>query len=233
MTAPLIGIVAHPGTVDVEDVGPVVHQVANPAYIRAVRKAGGLPLLLPLAGEEEAADFLSGVDGLILTGGVDVDPSRYGEEPDPRTGPVDPRRDEVELALARLAVERDMPTLAICRGCQVLNVALGGTLVQHIDGHFRLDRHSDTVHKVMVEPGSVLARWLGREDLEVNTLHHQAVASTGPNGRVSASADDGTIEAVESGRRVVGVQWHPELLRHRPEHLALFGSLVAEAVRTA
>lgn len=228
--APLIGITAHQKLVD-EEGYRVVHHVTGSSYVRAVRKAGGLPVLLPMVEPDDAPGLLDRVDGVVFTGGDDVDPSFYGAEPHPRLGPTDRLRDELELALCRLAVERDVPTLAVCRGCQVLTVALGGELVQHIDHHFEIDRYNQSIHKVSVEPDSVLARWLGRSEIEVNSLHHQAAASAGPEARITARADDGTVEAVEpsSTSHVVGVQWHPELLRHRQEHLALFQGLVAAA----
>jgi putative glutamine amidotransferase len=175
----------------------------------------------------------------VVTGGGDVDPASYGAAREPRTDRVDPVRDSHDIALCRTAVARDLPTLAICRGCQVLAVSLGGTLVQHVDDHFDVLRYNEVVHEVDVEPSSALARWMQRtesgERLEatrvgVNSLHHQAVATTGTDTKVVAYATDGTIEAVEvAGKPVVGVQWHPELIRHRPEHLALFSRLVVLA----
>ena len=231
MTAPLIGIVAHPHVV-LEEGFQAPHAVTNLAYVKAVRKAGGIPVLLPLVEPGDAAAAVARVDGVVLTGGVDVDPAGYGQEPHPETGPVDPVRDGLELASARAAVEQDKAVLAICRGIQVLNVALGGTLVQHIDKHFELDRYNEVVHPVSVEPGSVLSSWLAdATELDVNTLHHQAVDTVAPGCRPVAWADDGTVEGIEvqGARGAVGVQWHPELLRHLPQHLGLFQSLVAAA----
>jgi putative glutamine amidotransferase len=224
---PLIGISAHK-TLVAEGEIEAYHEVVNLAYVKAVRKAGGVPVLLPVVDPEDAAGLLDRVDALLMTGGGDIDPSNYGAEPEPLTSRVDASRDERDMALCRIAVERDLPTLAICRGSQVLNVALGGTLVQHIDKHFDMDRYNEPVHDVEVDGSSELAQWLGTSSLGVNTLHHQAVETTGPDVRVVARADDGTIEGVEAGS-AVGVQWHPELLRHRPEHLALFESLVRRA----
>ena len=229
--APLIGIVAHP--TPVEEAGfQAPHAVANLAYVKAVRKAGGIPVLLPLVEPDDAGASVTRVDGVILTGGFDVDPSSYGQPPHPETGPVDPVRDGLEMAVARATVEADLPMLAICRGIQVLNVALGGTLVQHIDKHSDLDRYNEVVHPVSIEPGSVLSSWLGEADrLDVNTLHHQAIDSVAPGCRAVAWADDGTVEGieVEGAHSAVGVQWHPELLRHLPHHLRLFQALVAAA----
>ncbi len=224
---PLIGISAH--QVLVGDGGiQTFHEVVSVAYVKAIRRAGGVPLLLPVVDPDDAAGLLERVDGLLMTGGGDVDPANYGaSEVDAHTSGVDPSRDARDMALCRIAVERDLPTLAICRGSQVLNVALGGTLVQHIDKHFDLERYNELVHDVEIDGSSALAAWLGMKSLGVNTLHHQATATVGPDVKVVANAADGTIEGVESERgRAVGVQWHPEMLRHRPEHLALFESLV-------
>lgn len=233
MSGPVIGIVAHQALVEEVDTR-VLHHVTNSAYVKAVRKAGGTPVLLPLIGAHDVEAFLDAVDGVLLTGGDDVDPASYGHERAPETVKTDPARDELELALARAVVVRDHPALAICRGCQVLNVALGGTLTQHVDGHFELDRYNQTVHVVKLVDGTSLERWLpGAQGdvLEVNSLHHQSVASLGDRARVAATGEDGMVEAieVEGAPNVVGVQWHPELLRHRPDHLGLFSELVRRA----
>ena len=221
---PLIGIVAHQSLVGEGEI-TTRHEVVSVPYVKAVRKAGGMPVLLPLIEPDDAPDVLDRVDGLLLTGGADVDPDSYGAERHEKTVDTDPSRDARDIAIARLAVERDVPVLAICRGCQVLNVALGGTLVQHVDNHFDVPRYNELVHEVSVDRGSLLGSWLERDSLGVNTLHHQAVATTGPDVKITARATDGTIEGIESGR-AVGVQWHPEMLRHLPEHLALFQALV-------
>ncbi len=224
--SPLIGIAAHKTMVKDGDVA-VVHHVVSQAYVKAVRKAGGVPVLLPVVEPDDVAALLDHVDALLLTGGGDVDPANYGEEADALTSRVDPERDAHDIALVCAAVERNIPTLAICRGSQVLNVALGGTLLQHIDSHFDLDHYNEPVHDVEIEPSSRLAGIVGATQLGVNTLHHQAIATAPPNARVVARATDGTIEALEvDGGNALGVQWHPELLRHRPEHLALFRALV-------
>jgi len=228
---PLIGISAHEVMVTDGDVS-TFHHVVSAAYIKAVRKAGGVPVLLPIVEPDDVTAALDGVDALLMTGGGDVDPSSYDAEADPMTSRVDPKRDLHDIALVRAAVERELPTLAICRGSQILNVALGGTLVQHIDGHFDLERYNESAHEVSVEPGTSLAKILGDEVAGVNTLHHQAVADPASAACIVARASDGTVEALEvNGGRALGVQWHPELLRHRPEHLALFRSLVEAAAR--
>ncbi len=229
---PIIGISAHQALVGDGEV-QTYHEVVSVAYVKAVRKAGGVPLLLPCVDPDDAAGLLERVDGLLMTGGGDVDPASYGcDDVDPHTSGVDPSRDARDIALCRVAVERDVPTLAICRGSQVLGVALGGTLVQHVDDHFEISRYNELVHDVSIDGDSTLARWLFATELPttslgVNTLHHQATATVGPDVRIVARADDGTIEGIEAvGARAVGVQWHPEMLRHHPEHLALFEALV-------
>ena len=232
---PVIGIAAHQALVEEAD-ARVLHNVANSAYVKAVRKAGAVPVLLPLIAAEDVDGLLDAVGGLVLTGGDDVDPASYGHERAAETVKTDAARDELEVALARAAVARNLPTLAICRGCQVLNVALGGTLVQHVDAHFDLSRYNETIHAVKLTAGSALSGWLPGASsgvVEVNSLHHQAVDEPGIGVRIAATAEDGTVEAVEvdGSPDVVGVQWHPELLRHLPEHLALFRELTTRAAR--
>jgi gamma-glutamyl-gamma-aminobutyrate hydrolase PuuD len=187
-----------------------------------------------------AADVLARLDGLVLSGGDDVDPAHYGE---PRTGPPvggepDPARDAWELALARHAVASGLPTLAICRGLQIVNVALGGSLVQHLDDHPDTAPASDGAvidrlsHPLQVDGSSRLAR--RHPGLhQANSFHHQAVATPGRGVRVVATADDGVAEAIEvdGAERLVAVQWHPELLIGHAEHRALFEALIADARR--
>ena len=206
-------------------------------YWDRVRAAGGE--VIDLA---DAAADLSQLDGLILTGGLDVDPARYGEERHPKVRHVDPRRDEFELTVLQRALDADIPVLAICRGHQLLNVAFGGTLLQHIegDGH-RAHKEGDMPsrwHVVHLEPEGRLAAIHGVGEMEVNSRHHQAVlpAMLAADLRPLAYSPDGIVEAFESTRHswVLGVQWHPERLE--PEHpgfaernRALFQALVAEA----
>jgi putative glutamine amidotransferase len=224
----VVGIVGHitPVTGD-EDVA-MDHYMAAVGYVKAVQKAGAVPVILPVVDPDDLDGLLDAVDGLVITGGRDVDPARYDEPVDPRCGPVDPRRDASDLAITRLAVERDLPTLAVCRGIQVLNVALGGTLVQHVDDHMQLDRYNEDAHTVTIEPGSRLAAVVGATTVGVNTLHHQVVDALGDGLRVVARNEEGHVEGLEVDHapNVLAVQWHPELLRHRPEHLALFASLI-------
>ena len=227
--APLVGITAHVSLVADGSGVEVLHQVAQVAYVRAVRKAGGVPVLLPVGAAGDAAAYLAGVDALLVTGGDDVNPDRYGAPAAPETKPVDPELDDFEIALIRAAVRDDRPMLCICRGIQVLNVAFGGTLLQHVEEHFDLPNYNQGVHDVHLEAGSMLAKVMGATDVSVNSLHHQALDVLAPELTPVGRNDDGLIEGVEVEGRVfaLGVQWHPELLRHRPEHLALFQALVA------
>jgi putative glutamine amidotransferase len=174
--------------------------------------AGGLPVHLPLDADPVA--LVGRLDGLLLTGGADVDPVHYGGERHEAFYQSEPERDTFELALTTAAFERGVPVLAICRGLQLLNVHGGGTLVPDIPIHSRLDVAVDTlVHDVVTEPGSRLAGWYG-DRCSVNSLHHQAVDVLADGYTVTARADDGTVEGIElRGADVVAVQWHPEMLR--------------------
>lgn len=202
-------------------------------YVDGVAAAGGLPLVLPALDPVHAAATVASVDALLLTGGGDIDPDRYGAVVDPESGEPDPARDAWELALVGAARDAGIAILGICRGAQVLNVAYGGTLVQHlpgraVEGHDDLARAGDEVHEVAVTPGSRLHQIVGSDAVRANTLHHQSVDVVGPGLVVSGVADDGVVEAVEAADGpVLGVQWHPELLLDRAPHQALFDWLVA------
>lgn len=203
------------------------------SYARAVSAAGGLPLLLPPAPEAEAATVLAGLHGLLLAGGADVEPSRYHAEPHPSTGPPRHDRDGWELALVRAALAADLPVLAICRGLQVLNVALGGSLRQHLPDEVGTDEHSPTPgchgrHEVRIAANTRLHEVIGASCV-VATYHHQAVGALGDGLTPIAWTADGVIEAVElaAGRWVVGVQWHPEVT----DSSELFASFI-EACRS-
>ena len=227
-----IGITAHLELVAPDDGDGSLHYVVSAPYVKAVRKAGALPVLLPVVDPDDAAAMLDMVDALIVTGGGDVDPINYGAAPDPMLGPTDLLRDAADLAITRAAVESNTPTLATCRGIQVLNVAMGGTLVQHIDEHMRVDMYNEDVHSVDIEPASRLATILGTKALGVNSMHHQVIDRLGPGVRSVAYNHDGHIEAIEidAAPAVLGVQWHPEMLRHRDDHLALFEDLVGQVI---
>jgi putative glutamine amidotransferase len=195
------------------------------------------------------ANALAGIDGLMLTGGGDVEPARYGEAPHQRLEEVDPARDEFEIALIAAARERDVPIFAICRGVQVLNVAAGGTLVQDIPSQVPgAVKHSlvvpphppyELAHEVWVEKDSLLAKMLGErlvgsDTCDVNSRHHQAVKAVAAGYRVSATAPDGVIEAIEDPRArfCLGVQWHPENFWRTGEFRSLYEGFLEEAGKT-
>jgi putative glutamine amidotransferase len=206
-------------------------------YLEAVRAGGGMPVILAPVAPESVDTLLSRLDAVVLSGGPDLHPSAYGVLPHPELGPTEPDLDVFELALARAAVARGLPVLGICRGMQVLNVALGGTLHQHLpdlDGGFNHRQEGtsgEPSHRVTLARDSRLTKVLGRRFLEVNSFHHQGVHALGRGLVMAASAPDGLVEAIEApGRRFTfGVQWHAECLAERPEQLALFRGLVRAA----
>jgi putative glutamine amidotransferase len=180
-------------------------------YARAVYAAGGLPVHLPLDAEPE--DWVHHLDGIVLTGGADVEPSRYGH--DNHASDTEPARDEVEFTLFETALGDGLPVLGICRGLQLINVHQGGTLQQHVPEHSRYDiaPHEES-HVLTITPGTTLHRLYG-DTARVNSLHHQTVDAVGRGLTVTAVAEDGTVEGVEmSGMPVVAVQWHPEMMNH-------------------
>lgn len=179
-------------------------------YSRGVLEAGGLPVNIPL--DADPADYLPHLNGVLLTGGADVDPSSYGQDADGNGG-YEQERDRLEFGLLEAALADDVPVLGICRGMQLLNIHVGGSLNQHVPPHSRYDVATDqTVHEVSFEPGSELHRLYG-DRAAVNSLHHQTIDTLGEGLAITATADDGTIEGVElTGRPVIAVQWHPEML---------------------
>jgi putative glutamine amidotransferase len=237
MVAPLIGITTSV-TVDKTPERAYV----NGAYVRAVQAAGGIPVLLtPHFTPEVQVAIWERLDGLLLTGGGDIEPSRFGELRHPTVDEVSPARDDLELGLTRRAVTEDVPLFAICRGIQVLNVALGGTLVQDIPSEWpnalahaqSAPRHEATHAVKIMGEGTHLGRVLGTLEIEVNSLHHQAIKQLGEGLREVAWAPDGIVEGVEipgDGRFVVGVQWHPEeLVTHDQAARNLFDALIDAA----
>ncbi|MFF3513812.1 gamma-glutamyl-gamma-aminobutyrate hydrolase family protein [Streptomyces sp. NPDC002573] len=181
-------------------------------YPLLVQRAGGLAAMLPPDDPAHAAATVARLDGVVIAGGPDVDPSRYGAERSPRTGRPAPERDAWELALIEAALSAGTPLLGICRGMQLLNVVLGGTLVQHIDGHDAAEVGVFGQHTVKPVPGTRYAE-VAPEPVSVPTYHHQAVDRLGAGLLASAHAEDGTVEAVErpGDGWVLGVQWHPEM----------------------
>ena len=211
----------------------------NWPYVEAVVRGGGLPVLLPpVAGDGLVAEALAGIDGLVLIGGRDYDPALYGQERHEATKLVAARRMAFELPLAATAAERGVATRVVCGGAQLINVALGGSLIQDIEtevpGARRHTRspEGETLHEVDVAAGTRLAAIVGAGRLETNSSHHQAVARPAEGlAIVARAAEDGIVEAVEREGRafLLGVQWHPERLLDRDVHVALFRALVAAA----
>ena len=194
------------------------HRIPN-SYIDAIERAGGTPVILPPTFTIDVKQLLEVVDGLVLTGGGDVDPQMYGEDPIPNMGSIDPKRDHFELEITRRALGIGKPVLAICRGHQVLNVAAGGTLYQDIPSQIKGSiKHRGKApvyypsHNVRVQEGSKLHGMFEKAELGVNSFHHQAVKDLGEGLVATAWAPDGVIEAMELSREtfVLGVQWHPE-----------------------
>ena len=218
----------------------------NAAYVRSVLLAGGVPLILsPLIGPDAVARAVDGLDGLLLSGGEDIDPALYGMERSPLCHPPSRERDLFELALLAAARQRELPVLGICRGIQVVNVGMGGTLFQDLPSersgpvdHYPATARDARGHRVSLAPGSRAAAALGVEEVRVNSFHHQAVRELAPGLVASGWTEDGLIEAVETpadGPWLLAVQWHPEEMhadRAAPER-GLFRALVEEAGRKA
>lgn len=209
-------------------------------YLKAIEAAGGLPVVVPPLQLDAVEPLLSSVAGVCLSGGPDLDPVAYGEQRHARSGPIWSELDKLELALARAADARRLPILAICRGMQVLNVARGGTLHQHLpdvvgDGisHRQGERGTTPTHWVSLTDTSLLNQVLGCRETKVNSFHHQAVATLGEGLLVTGRAPDGTVESIEAPDRdfVLGVQWHAECLTARADQAALFQSFVESARR--
>jgi putative glutamine amidotransferase len=227
-SSPLIGTVCYGKAKD-----PNRYTLPIP-YVEAVRRAGGSLLIIP-PGDVDSRPYLDLLDGFILPGGGDIDPKYFGQEPPPELSEVDPERDATELELARAITQRRMPLLAICRGMQVLNVALGGDIIQHLTGD--AVRHTKgtgeiVFHTVRVADGSRLAQICGTEVWKVGSKHHQAVGRLAAGLEATAWSDDGIVEAVESDEYPDGlaVQWHPEeTAAEDPRQQSLFDWLVSRA----
>lgn len=204
-------------------------------YVSSVANAGGIAVLLPSTMDEGLIEEYFGIcQGFIFSGGGDLDPVYWGEYPQPRCGEIDPVRDRFEIRLARKALEYPKAVLGICRGCQILNVAAGGSLVQDIIspmGHTQKAPRNHPFHDIFIEKGSRLEAIIGDEHIRVNSFHHQAVKRPGRGLHITARADDGTVEAIESGAYpfYIGVQWHPECLGDE-NSARLFTALTAAAL---
>src|SRR5262245_5621769 len=234
---PLIGVTCQP-TLNAASQRPMYG--LGQSYVHAVEMAGGIPLLIPPMGDDTSRRAIAErLDGVLLSGGGDVDPARYGEEPIPQLGLVEPERDELELALARIAIDDEQPLLGICRGMQALNVAQGGTLYQDIGAQqpeaIKHDYHSYEgprdlrAHEIAVAEESPLAAIVGGSRYAVNSFHHQAVKQPGKDVKIIGWAEDGLAEAmmVEEHPFALAVQYHPEeLVDSDPAALALFQAFV-------
>jgi putative glutamine amidotransferase len=207
---------------------PPQHEMAlGLTYMRAIELAGGVPVVLPPL-QNGIATLLDRLDGICLSGGPDLDPAAYGARAHEQLGPTEPQLDRFELELARAADSVGMPLLGICRGAQALNVARGGTLHQHVEGHRQTELATQPVHAVRIAPRSRASRVLRTRATQVNSFHHQAVDELGADLVATAWAPDGTIEAIEDRRHpfLLAVQWHAETLVDAPSQLALFRALV-------
>jgi putative glutamine amidotransferase len=241
---PLIGVVTHelreerapawapmPGRSE-RDLAPA-RLALRLSYTQALQEAGAIAVVLPAHGYvDDTAALLDRVDGLLISGGPDLDPATYGQERHPLLGPdVDFVADEYEQALLRGAAERDLPLLGICRGLQALNVARGGTLHQHVPGHLQTHDAFLPAHEAEVERGSLLYWLTDRDGLAVNSFHHQAADRIGAGLEVAARAPDGTVEALwdPAARFTLGVQWHAEFLTHRADQASLLSGFVDAA----
>lgn len=219
-----------------EQADPKRHELAlGFTYLAAVERAGGLPVALPPLPADAVAPLLAHLSGVLLSGGPDLDPAAYGAAPDPQLGPTVPELDRFELAVARRADAIGLPLLGVCRGCQVINVARGGTLHQHLPDvvgdavtHRQTTPGDATVHDVSVLPDSRLARVTGSGEVAVNSFHHQAADRIGRGLKAVAHSEDGVVEGLEDpgSLLLLGVQWHAETLTGRREQLALFEALV-------
>ncbi len=236
MRRPVIGI-----TMDTHEPREAYYQL-HAGYTTSIEQAGGLPLAIPYRSDHSLIpQFVDLFDGILFTGGDDLDPALYGDAPyHPKASPIDPARQNFELALLAEVEKRRMPALAICLGCQLLNVYRGGSLDQFLPDVERADAiehrklgEEPPRHPVRVEENSVLGRAVGKREVLANTYHKQAISRVGRGLRVVATAPDGVIEAVEDDSMplMLAVQWHPERLLDEEDHLKLFRLLVEKARR--
>lgn len=230
MAKPIIIIAPEEVTKPSSSAFPFSWQITNEAYINGIVRAGGEALMI-LPGAD-ISRLLSFADGLLLQGGADVDPSLYGEDTDKLCGGTNLKEDSFHLALIKEAIKQNKPIFGICRGLQIINTALGGTLYQDesLSGtqleHKRLDSPLNAVHKITIERNSFLYRIFKTEEISVNSLHHQMARTTGKDVLVAARAEDGNVEAIEKGN-IRAVQWHPEaMLMHDDAMLPLFEDFI-------
>jgi putative glutamine amidotransferase len=234
MTIPLIGITAG------NDPKVPEHYILRWDYVHGITAAGGLPVILAPLKEGDQTFVLDRLDGVILTGGPDINPELYGAAPDALTFTCTPERDQFELSLAKEAFSRDMPILGICRGMQMMNLALGGDLIQDIRQETGSTiAHNDPkrprnvlAHEVNIELDSMLYKIIGQSQIAVNSFHHQAVGKQGQRTKITARSTDNVVEGIEilGLQFALGIQWHPESLwEQSPQFFALFDAIVQKA----
>lgn len=237
MSKPIIGI----GSDILKTPGERDRAFVFTTYVESLRRGGAVPVLIPPQ-PENAAEIIESLDGILLAGGDDCDPIVYGAEPHPSVEPMDPRRQSNDLSLASLARERGIPTLGICLGLQVMNVAAGGTLVQDIGSQVETDIEHASVpedrarHDVHIENGTKLSAILGgTTEMNVNSSHHQAIANVGAGLRETAHAPDGIVEGLEDPGHpfYIGVQWHPEDMSAETSATSIFGAFIDAARKYA
>jgi len=215
---PIIGITA---SIDEKQ-----HYLNRP-YVDAIVNVGGIPFIIPA--NRHIAQALDIIDGLLLSGGGDIDGCFFGQPTHEMANDIWSERDEAEIAAAQLAFARNMPILGICRGLQILNVALGGNIIQHIEGHKQSQPRNDVTHSVKIS--GILTEIMGADEVMVNSIHHQAAGELSSPLQVCGVAPDGTIEALCAPDMafVLGVQWHPEELAYMHEHFRIFDAFVGSA----
>lgn len=250
MRKPVIGISCNydngdifksPG--DIAAINPKWHYICE-NYTRSIEEAGGIPLLLPIyKSEADLAYILNTVDGVLLSGGNDIDPQLYGEIDCGKCGRIVPERDRQDIAIAKYMIQHtEKPLLCICRGIQVLNVAMNGSLYQDLDSDGPFIQHvkknypmNAVTHSVSIEPDSLLYQIFGKNTLGVNSFHHQSVKRIGDRLRVTAKSEDGVIEAIElaGAEFILGVQWHPEKMYDSAEQKQIFTAFIKNAKKKA
>ena len=213
-------------------------------YTNAILKAGGIPVILPATQEPEVMEeYFRFINGLLLVGGPDIDPKIYGDSEKLATVSVaSPLRLDFDLSIARLALEKNLPVMGVCMGCQVLNVASGGTLYQDIEQqapthkvrHYRKIAPYYLFHRITIAQDSLLFQIVGKETMEVNSAHHQSVKDPGRDFKITAYSEDGIVECIENPGHpfALGIQWHAEAIHDRPEQLSLFCALVSAASKS-
>ncbi|WP_059103094.1 gamma-glutamyl-gamma-aminobutyrate hydrolase family protein [Shouchella shacheensis] len=236
-TKPIIGISS-----SVETHNNIPSVLVHEAYIQSVIEAGGVPVVLPLGSVEMAKEWMSLCDGLLLSGGEDIDPHSFQADPSPQLKTTNGKRDKLEIELTRIAQKQQTPILGLCRGITLLNVALGGTVIQDIPtknpkaiNHYQQAARPEATHGIHIDSNSRLYQVLGRSSTRVNSMHHQAIDELAPTLKAVATAPDGVIEAVEGTEEsplLWGVQWHPdEMAGEDPSMARLFKEFVIECIK--